>query len=552
MNGKYNKRQPQDTDRPLIRPRLTREQRVQMLACIMADRGLFVAARAHLKPEHFDQPDEAAQRILWVTVLRVAEKSGMEMLFGDRTTAWNILDTETRAEFQAQQAPMQFFDELFHQTAGFLPWTYGICKPSEFSPAYGTALLTDFLRERAINDPLRRLSQSAGENVIANLAAVARQFAQKEMDIVSLNSDPVESGAPNDWAPPPTNKRPTGVVWLDRLLNGGHRGPEVYGVLGAIGSGKTTFALQLAHSVSTQETFLASPEGYSAREAIGLDPSAPYSMGHVYYFHYEMSRDDIRKKMWSHAAMIDLERIERLGTPGFSLSDVDNLSEAERAVLSMAASQLAIPPVGVGSFLNERARLEIAKRTLNTNFWQVNMTGDEVASRGIGEIPEIEAILAGEVAKGRRVAAVIIDYAQACVERHTLDEKKVYSLLSTFGRRCEHQIGVQFGTPVWVLQQLSGVANARSAASRPHHSDAMGTKRFAENCWFGFNIGTADEVTGCRYFTVSKARRADLGRPPVLKIAGGFNRLIDVSNQYQFDGRGRAVLKEKQSGLQPR
>lgn len=544
MSAEFNNQSPRrvgDIDKPVLVQRVTRDQKIYLLASILADQGLFTAARARLKPEHFDQPEETAFRILWATACRLVDQYSIREFFADRQKTRTILDTECMSALAADPDSNQF---AFGELAGFLNWFYGQCQPQQFSPTHGTHLFTAFLLERSVSDPFRRLSAATQGTNIANMAVLAKKMAEQERDILSLNGDPVESFAPNDWMPAETLKRPTGIVWLDELLRGGHRAPEVYSLLGAIGAGKTTFGLQLCHSVATQELFLASPYGKQARCSIGLEPDAPYEMGHVYYFHYEMSKEDIRKKMWSHASMIDLDRIELLGQRGFSLAaNYDNLAESDKALLQLATSQLT--NAGLPGFLSERDRLEVAKRTLNGNFWQINMTGDEVRTRGTGEINEIEGILDAERAKGRRVALVVIDYASACVERHTMDEKKVYQLLSTFGRRCEHQIGVPFKTPVWVMQQLSGASNSRSAASRPHHSDAMGSKRFAENCWFGFNLGTVDEATGCRYFTVTKARRANLGRPPILKIAGGFNRLIDVSNQYRFDGRGRAVPAER-------
>jgi hypothetical protein len=155
-------------------------------------------------------------------------------------------------------------------------------------------------------------------------------------------------------------------------------------------------------------------------------------------------------------------------------------------------------------------------------------------------------MLSAERKAGKRIACVVIDYASSCVERAQPDKDKQYAMLDAFGQLTESLISVPFNTPVWVLQQLKGVSNQRTAASRPHHSDALGCTTMGKAFWFAFGIGTTDEKTGCRYFACSKARRADLGSPPILKIAGGFNRLIDVSDEYHFDSSGK--IREKGVG----
>lgn len=534
----------EDAISPKLKPRLTREQRLQMLACLLSDKHLFSTAKLSLKTEYINQPDEGVLRAVWRTAAKLADSYGPDFLFDDRPKAWNVLDTEVKTYFGLNPGELSSFED----TCQYLNWLYGQCKPEEFSAKYGMDILTAFLRERAVNDAWQTLSKSMESAVVTNMGDMARVLVEREQDISALSFDPVESGAPEGWLPAPTMMRPTGLGWFDSLLRGGIRAPEVYGICGAYGAGKTTLGLQLCLAVAEMEAFLASG-GDAAAEAldlIGLDPLMAYLMGHVYYFHYEMPKDEIRKKLWSCAAMIDLIRIELMGKPGFSLSTTANLSVKELEVLKKVVVQFGLPGFDLQNFPGEQERLARAKKTLNRNFFQIDMTGSTHPGVGKGEIPEIAAILRNEVAKGRRPALVVIDYAMACVERNTSDKDAIYQQLSTFGRRCEHEIGTVFNTPVVVLQQLSGASNSKTASSKQHHSDAAGSKRFGENCWFCFNLGTTDQESGCRYLTVSKARRADLGSPPILKIAGGFNRLVDMSTTYFFDKSGKIKEKGKQ------
>ena len=520
--------------------RLTIAQRQHLLACVLSHKYLFSTARIRLKLEYFTDAHEIYLRVLWTVAQQLAESMGVDFLFQeDRTKVWNVLDTECRTYFSnhVSTCPLTQWDMLVGiDPPGFLTQLYQNCKASEFTVEFGLKLLSDFLRERAVNDLWQRLSVSAGSGVVTNLSPMLEQLRTAEAEVSSINVDPVASAAPEGWLPPEVRRRPTGIVWLDKFLRGGHAAPETYGLLGAFGSGKTTLSLQLATSVAANEQFwTGDPE---ARKLLGLDPDAPYQMGHVYYFHYEMPQADIRKKLWSGAAFIDYDRIERLGSKDFSLSSANNLSKEEKAMYEMICKQNF--SVKLGDFPGEQERLELALQMMRVNLHIVDCTGNGATPAvGTGYIPEIATILTNEVRKGRRVALVVIDYAGACVDRFTTDKDQGYHYLSVFGRRCEHEIGVPFDTPVWVMHQLAGAENARTAATKQHHANASGSKRFGENMWFCFNIGTADDKTGCRYFTCSKARRSDLGTSPVLQIAGPYNRLIDVSHQYSFDSHGK-------------
>lgn len=545
------------TSSPHLVSRLTFEQRQQLLASVLSDRTVFLAARARLGVEYFNQPDEAGLRAVWVTALAVAERHGADLLFGNRAQTWNVMDVETKAYFRSNPVacPLSFYTPIFGvEPPGFLRWVYDVCRPEEFPADYGIWLLASFLRERAVHDPFVALAREAAGGVVTNLQQATRELVEKEAELLNLADDPVQPGAALGWKPKPTSRRPTGVVWLDSFLRGGHAAPEVYALSGVTGAGKTTLGLQILTSVAETELLFAVDA--KVRGDHGMDPAEPYEAGHCYYFHYEMSSEDIRKKLVSGAAQIDYDRVELMGTKDFQLNSAGtNLSDAERAMLELVATQSGAvlpskgpPGAAVKSFaLPEDVRLRQALYLLSTNVWLVDMTGSVNKARGSGGVDEVVAILERERrVKKRKIAVVVVDYGQLLADRHEPEPDKNYKYLTNLGGKLEHQVGVPFGTPVWLLFQLSGQANERTAATRQHHSGVAGSKRAAENCWFAFNMGTADEKTGCRYFTCSKARRSNLGKPPVLKVAGGFNRLIDVSDVFEFDKKGKVKSKDAQ------
>lgn len=530
--------------------RLTLEQRHVMLAGLLSHKDLFLTARHRLKPEYFNQADETYLRAPWVAALNLANRGEYEALFNNRAAAYTSMGVECGALFENQPNLYQAsqYQALLSQDPnrpGFLHYTFQVSQPSEFDPAYIGQLLIDFLRERSINDEFRRIAAESAGKVITDVSGVMSKLRDQELDLNAINEDPVESGAPEGWLPPPTQRKRIGIAWLDSLLRGGHAAPETYGLLGVTGAGKTTLGLQILASCALREQAMASDSeaGRLLREAAGMEADEPYEMGHCYYFHYEMPIAEIRKKLWSCMAMIDIDRIEKIGTRGFKLSTSAELQADEQYILKMAADQAGVK---MQDFPGELERLEAACKQIRRNMWLVDCSGaKENPRRGTGFLPELHSILHNEsTKKGRKVACVLIDYAGACVDRHTTDHDLHYALLSQFGRVAEEQISKPFNTPVWCLHQLAAAEGNRTSAVKQSHANAGGSKRFAENLWFCFSIGTADPKTGCRYLNVSKARRANLGNPPIIKVAGPFNRLVDVSSIFKQSPSGKFVLKD--------
>lgn len=532
---------------PDLVPRLTPQQVYHMLAGILNDQSLFTAVREQLKGEYFSQPFDAPLRVVWEVVCEAVRVHGLSAVFSDRVKAHKLIEIECVAYAQSQPdlCTADSWSMLFGEAPnGFIRWVYSDFDVLSADRNYLASLFSAFLRERAVSDFWKSMLNAAGDGVVSNLAEMATSLGEKIAASKSIiTAGAIKSAAPPGWLPSPVCRRPTGITWLDKFLRGGHAAKETYLLLGAIGSGKTTFGLQLLTSVAEMEwVFALSPE---ARDLAGLPPTDTYDLGHVYYFHYEMPEEDIRARLWSGAAQIELDRILRMGTSGFSLSPSANLTKADQEMLKRVRHQSGALAASIpdAAFPGEAARLERAMQLLTSNVWQVDCMSGAV---GTGYVHEIASMLSAERKAGKRIACVVIDYASSCVERAQPDKDKQYAMLDAFGQLTESLISVPFNTPVWVLQQLKGVSNQRTAASRPHHSDALGCTTMGKAFWFAFGIGTTDEKTGCRYFACSKARRADLGSPPILKIAGGFNRLIDVSDEYHFDSSGK--IREKGVG----
>jgi hypothetical protein len=539
---RFNPHLPEEGTPLELLPRMTLDERQYLLAALLTHRDLFAKARARLEPMHFCQGDEAHFLVLYSVILSVVDCYGEDVLFGDREAAWQILDMQTHALLERSPGilPPAFEPALFgREPPGFLPYYYRHCRCEEFLRDAGERLLARFLKERTVHDRFQSLALASSSTVLGNFAPLAQDLLRTNRELDYLTFDPVASAAPPGWLPPVYNFRPTGIGFVDEFFQGGQQPGEVYSVLGTKGSGKSTLVQQLAVSVAALEQLWARGPEHHPRARVD-DPKSwgslgwPYTLGHCYLFHYEMGQNIYRHKLWSCASFVDYYRLSHLGEAGFQLSTTTALNDAEAALyrLSIGSKDLSVIP-------SERERLERALRLLAVNVHQIDCSGSTHPAVGAGYVSEIAAILAQERSKGHRIAFVGIDYGGACVDRHTLDRDMAYSLLTQMGRRCSSEIAEPFQTPVWLFHQLSGEANARSSSLKQHHSQAAGSKRFTENCSFAFNIASADEMTGCRWFNCSVSRWNGIGPARILKVAGAFNRLVDVSDYYQFDSRGR-------------
>jgi hypothetical protein len=229
------------------------------------------------------------------------------------------------------------------------------------------------------------------------------------------------------------------------------------------------------------------------------------------------------------------------------LSTAENLKPYEE---EMFANKLAKGQPVRG----ERERIALWQKLLNRNWRAIDMTGNDIRYRtlGGGYYHDVAAVLQSDLRQkleidGRQVEIYIaglgIDYAGALVERHItshkLERKEQYDLLSKLPMNLKNYVAGRFNCPVWVLHQLSGVANSRSSGHVMHHTDAAGSKSFAENLDFCFTIGTPTKDNLC-VFAKTKSRRAQRQGEVVVRVRGEISRVDPTFGRYTND-RGRIV-----------
>jgi RecA/RadA recombinase len=532
--------------KPETRPRLDDQEKSYLLAHILRLPDLFSTARNKLLPEYWYLGTEPGYRLIWLTALTMVEKFGTEALYNIEQ-AWSLLSTEAQAKMKADDKSYSpaIWDSVFSQDSppGLLTWVYRDVLPGELTYKWGSDLLIRFMNERVVSDKLRRLLIDAGDDVITNIMPMFADLKNEAIQVSEINDSPVESGAPEGWVPTPLGKYPTGVTFIDTLLNGGHAAGETYGILGAFGSGKTTLALQLlAESAKYQQ-------GQRDSDKDGLEIA-----GDCYYFHYECTSDEIRPRLWSYVGEIDRDKIEEF--------DVSKLTRrgGQMEPYEIERFKQTSSLVGLETMDGEFERLERALRHIRQNMWLIDMSGNPKSpKRGTGYVAEIADIIEEHQRKltikdgwKHKVSIIVIDYAGLCSKRYmkamNYNESRLRHLVGDFGDECHGKLAVPFHTPVWIMHQLSGQANKRTFHTKQTHGDAAESASFAENLWFCFSLGTKDDVTGVVRFNVSKARRTKLGEPPILRINGPLSALV-VAHGYVVDGTGKVVSEDVASNV---
>jgi hypothetical protein len=487
------------------RPRMTPDERWNMMAHLLRLPELYAYAMVQLRPEYFTEPDEPHLKLAWRAAMAVEEDLDRGRLFGSRLRAWSLVSEKAKVILaeDPQLLPGDFYDQLFGVQAearGLLSWVYDHVHAEELDSEHGRRLLQRFLEERYVQDPVRLMIANArGANVV-DLPMLLREAGDRHLTVATLGESPVQEAVPENWRPQPIHKRSTGLDFLDQVMGGGHVNGEVQAVLGCSGSGKTTLAVQLAVAAADIEL-----ERFDDHR----DTPLQYS----YLFHYEAGADEMRCRVVSHVA-----QIARDSVAAWDMSTRGHLKTYEQILFSQEVVNF-----GVDGVNSEIDRFYATVPRINRSLRLIDMSGPkEKPKQGSGGVDEVAAVLEMERRQGRTPCCVVIDYAGLCVSRQVLEnrlaEKMEYSLLKTFGHDCLRKIAVPFDTPVWVMHQLSGESNARGWGARQSHADAQGCKSFSENMWYSFQLGVPNHEHKAMQLFCTKARRSDAGTPKLVYL----------------------------------
>jgi hypothetical protein len=126
------------------------------------------------------------------------------------------------------------------------------------------------------------------------------------------------------------------------------------------------------------------------------------------------------------------------------------------------------------------------------------------------------------------------------VLENRLPDWQFYQLLTNFGYECLRKIAMPFDTPVWVMHQLSGASNSRGWGAKQSHADAQGSKSFAENMWYSFQLGTLNKEHDAAKLWCTKARRSDAGREQLVYLQKPVSTMRAADHLVDMHGMLRA------------
>lgn len=311
-----------------------------------------------------------------------------------------------------------------------------------------------------------------------------------------------------------------GISFLDKYMGGGDEPGEVMGLLGGFGTGKTTIGVMIAVE--------AAKRYYTV-----IDNTRTVS----FLISYDERIQSMRSRVLSYGAIIHRKSLETMR----SLDDLSRTTSLRPYESYLFSQQLKLH----GQVDGERERAEKLLPIVNNHLVLVDMTGED----GTGGPAAIAARIRSECERRKCVAGrVVIDGVSAMVKRQIdadddLGIADTRQLMADIPLHCRSKIAVAFGSPVWLLNGLSGEANRLLPSSLPHSTDAVATKVWAETLDFNFCIGLqTDEQFAL--FGCDKHRRSSSQALSILKHEGAFNRLRNVSADYVFDAAARTITKK--------
>lgn len=494
-------------------------------ACVQS-RLFFEAARPLIKSQHFvgGSPVEQLYGMIWTAMCQAADGYG--------GCTYDILMTLVTRDPAIQQVPPELYNLLIQPDGSGLLYSLFLFDPSPGHLGFARDCLRDFLYERSVVWPTRRLvtqSMAGHPTCLPDFLKLAVEQRKHLEALGNLPSAPIaiDRGSPMQAA---VIGHRSGVDYIDRYIgvnvegqvDGANVEGDVIGMLGPIGGGKTGLLVQLLVTTALTEYTLAVAMGRPIRRSILV------------------TLEETHKQLWprimSCAAKIPKATLERIGgSVGWNdLSTPDNLKEYERHMWHAQEEVLC-----------ERQRYDNACHWLKQSLSILDLSGcGEFPQNGSGGVPEIAALVDRELAAhNQTLAAAGIDYAglqcKRMLEKQGKSERDLRLLLSSYGNQCKTMIAEPHRGTVWVLHQLKPDTMKYRPTKLIDWSDSADCRSFAENMQVCGCLGPVERATGCRRLNWSKLRRvsADGVLMPILRMHSHCAYFYDASAHFVADER---------------
>lgn len=516
----YAERLPQH-DNPL-----TNEEIASLVrALLQYDKLLGQAVRAELEEHHFNGPGENVFFVLYSAMRQLHEQHGavtQEML---------VVNIRAWAEHgYVHLAPIE--EEFLFGTESSPGFIADACRPTTLDEGqqraertFYEAILRRFLNARSIKAGLQNVINSVSADAApADPAALLEQFQVKAQKIKHIGTV-IENaavmpmpGTEIELPPPPI---PTGIPWIDNFI-GGIRPKDILGLLGPFAGGKTT--MLISASVRIAEMFWASNQNKLS-----------------VFLGYEDGAEKSRHLCWAAAAHIN----RTLFAHGFNWSDFSTRENPKPYDLELPENRNGQVVLG------ELERWNAAMRWYNSHFFYMDFAHSKGTQTGKGGIEEV-AVALREICEQRQceIGFIAIDYAGLMIDRHVSATRNAstteYSRhLSRLPDDIRRIIADDFGCTVMLAHQLAPGDYKKSPPGKYlHHTDAQGSKSFAENLHSCACINQKDNDSRASTIQWSKIRA--LLPPAITGIVKIPQDLVDmqlVSDDYYVDPMTNKILR---------
>jgi replicative DNA helicase len=440
-------------------------------------------------------------------------------------------------ELDDQLLSQQSYNDLYDFIKyTFSPETFSDCSPT--SPE---------LEKYARNAGRRLLLQSMQEQIKTKINEISiddlpvfLQQAKNSFEIIKRSTATTDRNDTFDdgW----DRRKPkviytTGLAFFDRFMDGGASRDEVYGLMAPYGTCKTTLAVMLWCKAAEQCYQATLEDNWDKR--IGVSVLVTYEAP---------KNPEILHRALMYSATIKRGSLTRMGMDGMSAlsSNADAPEDYEKAKFEQQIKDgLFIPEV-------QRAQQKIVWLNKHTICLDFSGSDDKFPTAGNGGTDEIVERINNELAiRGNKhyVKNVIIDYLGLMVDRNTsktVKNVKVPAEDHKTYQAAAGEISLKIAKPyechVWILHQLSGAANAFLNPTKIlHHTDAKGSKSFAENLDFCFVIGNLNNES-MGQLACTKQRRFRKLPATVIRVEGEYNSVLSLDN-YLIDDKGKMVDK---------
>lgn len=407
---------------------------------------------------------------------------------------------------------------------GGVLWAAFALPREELQVEYAASLVKDIVVKRGA---LQRISRLTMDNLSADeLREELQRVADMAQRASVIGNVPTVQTAPDlaDLQAPALRYHQSGAWFIDGVL-GGIAEKDIIGLLGATGSGKTTFSIYAAVQIARSEYARARQEGRPPRW--------------VGFFTYEESADLVRPRIWANAFQIPRDKLMTL-QDGAVLTTPDNPDDYERRLFA-----------GMPSLLGERRRWELNAGWLNQTFKLFDMSGSpDHPNAGGGGVEEIAAVIDRVVQQtGVPPIAVVVDWVGAACSNMlsgpaAQEDRRLRLLISNFPNQVRRHITNIYNCAAILSHQLRGEDAKKHPAVLMHHSQSAESKAFANFLVSCLCLGNMDQSTGCIRLNWSKVRHRPTRDmlPLIARINDMFGSIDDVSTEYVVDEMSRSFI----------